>query len=265
VTGTLLHLSGPLQAWGSASPWNERETEPHPTRSALLGMIAAVIGLDRDQPLDRLTALTFTVRIDRPGKRIMDFHTVGGGRPADETPMLARLKHRPEGKGTVVSERYYLSDAAFTVAVTADDAVLLEEIARRLTQPVYAPFLGRRSCPPAGVLVLGRHEDPVTALFETVPLARNKPRQGDTVPVDFITETAPAAGTITTSTELPTNPLGSFRDRAFARHTTWRTTHQLPAALCGSIGLDYLNRLTSLRDAMAGAGHSAAEHPEEIR
>ncbi|MEU7524729.1 type I-E CRISPR-associated protein Cas5/CasD [Saccharothrix sp. NPDC042600] len=263
MSGIVLQLCGPMQSWGSSSPWNRRETERHPTRSGLLGMVAAVIGLGRDDPIIELATLRFTIRIDRPGQLITDFHTVGGGRPREQTPVLARLKFRKEGKGTLVSERYYLSDAVFTVAVTSDGGDILDRIGDKLARPAYAPFLGRRSCPPAGAFMLGRHEDPARALFDTIPVARTAPRQADTVAVDYVTETPPTDGVTSTQEVRATQPLNTFRSRAFASHTTWRSTHHLPAQMCGGVGLDYLQRLASIgHDETGGEQGTAAEREE---
>lgn len=55
-----------------------------------------------------------------------------------------------------VSERFYLSDAVFVAAVEGDDA-LIEALHRAVQNPVYLPYLGRRSCPPARRIDLGVH------------------------------------------------------------------------------------------------------------
>lgn len=244
MSGLLLNLSGPMQSWGSQSQWTRRDTHDHPTRSGLIGLLGAVIGHDRRDPLDIFAALEFTSRIDRPGHRIIDFHTVGGGRAPEHTAPLAGGGRRPAGQGTIVSNRHYLSDAAFTVAVTSTDDQLLERIADGFARPTYTPSLGRRSCPPAGALFLGRHTDPVTALSESIPLARIKPRDNtDTVTVDFVTERPPPAGTIAHIDTVPTQPHRVDGERVFRQHTTWRWTHTLPATLCAGLGIDYLNNL----------------------
>ncbi len=49
---------------------------------------------------------------------------------------------------TVVSRRAYLSDASF-LAVIGGPADLLDRLAGALDDPVWTPFLGRKSCPPS--------------------------------------------------------------------------------------------------------------------
>ncbi|RMI40471.1 type I-E CRISPR-associated protein Cas5/CasD [Streptomyces triticirhizae] len=90
MTATLLlRLAGPLQGWGDVSRYNHRDTIYRPTKSGVIGLLAAADGHQRDEvrgpgddclPLSTLAALRFGVRADRPGVLINDFHTAGGGR-----------------------------------------------------------------------------------------------------------------------------------------------------------------------------------------
>ena len=61
----LLRLAAPMQAWGSRSKFDDRDTEAEPTKSGVLGLCAAALGIDRADPIDDLTRLSFGVRIDR--------------------------------------------------------------------------------------------------------------------------------------------------------------------------------------------------------
>ena len=110
----LLRLAAPLQAWGSSSKFIVHSTEREPTKSGVIGMIAAALGIQRNddpQKLVPLTTLRFGVRADKEGVLLKDFHMVHGYKIAD------------------VTERYYLSDAVFLVALESDDKSLLESIA----------------------------------------------------------------------------------------------------------------------------------------
>ncbi|MBD0842049.1 type I-E CRISPR-associated protein Cas5/CasD [Streptomyces sp. TRM68416] len=138
-----LRLAGPLQAWGASARFARRTTESAPTKSGVIGMLAAARGMDRgdDDALARLAVLRFGVRIDQPGTRVRDFQTA---------------HHAETGKSMPLSERYYLADAVFVAAVEGEDA-LLDELDAALRNPVHAPYLGRRSCPPAHPIRLGLH------------------------------------------------------------------------------------------------------------
>ena len=70
----LLRLAAPLQSWGSNSKFETRTTEKMPTKSGVIGMLAAALGWTRNADLARLTALKFGVRADREGENITDFH-----------------------------------------------------------------------------------------------------------------------------------------------------------------------------------------------
>jgi CRISPR system Cascade subunit CasD len=138
-----LRLEGPMQSWGAQTAGDGRPTLDMPTKSGVLGLVAAALGLMRDavEDLRRLHAgLGLVVRVDRPGSRGIDFHT------AQEVPRAERGM-----QPTVVTRRGYLYDAVFTVLLVERDTVVpsLETMVSALRYPRFAPYLGRRACPPA--------------------------------------------------------------------------------------------------------------------
>jgi hypothetical protein len=52
--------------------------EPEPTKSGVVGLLAAARGLARTDPLSELTDLRLGVRVDVPGVPLRDYHTVSG-------------------------------------------------------------------------------------------------------------------------------------------------------------------------------------------
>lgn len=157
----LLRLAAPLQSWGDASKFETRRTHREPTKSGVLGLIAAALGLRRDDEagLARLCALRFGVRVDRPGALVDDFHTAHG---------LVGPKHnKPEAW---VSHRHYLADAVFTVGLESDDAAWLAELEAAVRRPAFPLFLGRRSCPPVPPLCLGIREAGLEEALRAEPL-----------------------------------------------------------------------------------------------
>ncbi len=253
--GALLRLGGPLQSWGAHSAFAERDTQPFPTRSGLLGLFSCALGRDRAASPQDLAPLSITVRIDRPGQQMVDFHTVGGGLPTKATVPTPAGKHRGAGSGTIVSRRGYLADAVFTIAIQGPDP-LVALVAGALAEPVWAPYLGRRACPPDGVLLLAADvADPVGRLRTQVPLARPRPPRGQAVVgVRFVYEATsglPETGQATT--ELWDLPVSFARlDRRYDRRTVCITTESLPAELCAGYGAEQLRALhtfaASLRD-----------------
>lgn len=144
----IMQLDGVLQAWGDHTFEDYRPTVGFPTRSGLLGLLAACLGIDRSDT-KALTALDasvyFTVRAEdrhksATARKMTDFHTVMDARKVDI---------RKSGEYPVVSRREYLCDAIFSVALElrSDAAYSLDQIESALKKPVFTPFLGRRSCP----------------------------------------------------------------------------------------------------------------------
>lgn len=163
----LLRLEGPLQAWSSQGKLSVRDTESEPTKSGVLGLVGAAIGMDRsdDATLAALARLKMAVRSDREGTLLRDYHTAGGGTFRGEVYGVY-----PEKKGTVQSTRYYLQDAAFTVGLYGDPP-LLDRIASGLRNPVWPLFLGRRSCPVSSPPLLGIVDSPLRKAIEEAPFA----------------------------------------------------------------------------------------------
>ena len=61
----LLRLAGTLQSWGDDSKFEIRRTEKEPTKSGVIGLLAAALGRRRDESLDDLIQLKFGVRVDK--------------------------------------------------------------------------------------------------------------------------------------------------------------------------------------------------------
>ncbi|MGV9609389.1 type I-E CRISPR-associated protein Cas5/CasD [Streptomyces sp. NPDC003631] len=253
MNGLLLHLSAPMQAWGADSQFGTRLTHPHPTRSGLTGLLACTLGRTRGEPLHDLAALSYTIRVDRPGQRLRDYHTVGGGYPRERTVITADGKRRNDATSTLVSHRWYIADAAFTVAVTGP-ADTIETVARALRYPVWQPYLGRRSCPPDSPLLIAAVDDPVAALH-LMPLHRGPDRGRATVDVMFLLDHAPQSGLPPTA-ELRDNP-NPDGSRAFATRPQWQTTRPMPADLCAGYGTAWLASLTAWRDTLTDPATAA--------
>lgn len=227
MTGIVLRLAGPLQSWGEHSTFSERDTLAFPTRSGIIGLFAAAQGISRGQPLDRYAPLTLTVRVDRPGRLLQDFHTTGGGLPRERTVPTASGTRRPAGAGTVVTRRWYLSDAVFTVAAEGPRP-LIDDIAAALRAPRWQPYLGRRSCPPDQPLFLRTTADPVADLRDAVPLPRRWVDE-DYITVEMISETPIPGAAITEVSDVP-DITGRYQ-RRYRTRAAYQVTIQVPATL----------------------------------
>jgi len=141
-----------------------RDTHTQPTKSGVLGMVAACLGRPRGADISDLTALRMGVRVDQPGVPLRDFHTISR---TDGTTLPTASGSKKSDK-TAVTERWYLVDAVFLVTLTGDRS-LVESIAAAIDDPVYAPVLGRRSCIPTGRMNLAVHEKAPEALLTEWP------------------------------------------------------------------------------------------------
>lgn len=133
----LIPCVGPMQSWGTRSRFQERDTEREPSKSGVIGMLCAALGRDRNEPVDDLARLKMAVRVDREGKLSKDFQT------AQDVAVASGGTTQ-----NMLSNRYYLSDAAFLVALEGA-MPLLEAIHAALKSPQWPFYLGRKSYVPS--------------------------------------------------------------------------------------------------------------------
>ena len=163
----LLALQGPLQAWGERGRWAVRDSAPFPTKSGIVGLLGCALGWADDERLVGLSsAIAVGVRADRQGVPLTDYHTVVTGVLSASGKLKRDAKGRLE---TVVSWRDYVCDAAFLVAICGPEATIAR-CAAAVRQPVWPPYLGRKSCPPTRPLYEGEGDYPsVKAALERWP------------------------------------------------------------------------------------------------
>jgi len=123
-----------MQSWGTQSRFSNRDTSLEPSKSGVIGLLCAALGRSRNEDISDLSNLKMGVRVDWPGIMERDYHTAlnvakaGGGKPKECEP----------------SDRFYLADACFLVALTGDNT-LLAEINKDLVNPVWQIYLGRKA------------------------------------------------------------------------------------------------------------------------
>jgi CRISPR system Cascade subunit CasD len=152
----VLRLAAPVQSWGIRGQFNRRDTHTEPTKSGLVGLLAAALGRDRLDPIADLVALPCAVRTDQAGSLLRDYHTVGDSRglglPTAKTDPTGRQQRRVTA-APQLTWRFYLQDAVFVAAVEARSPVR-EQLIAALRRPRFPLALGRRACPPTQPLVL---------------------------------------------------------------------------------------------------------------
>lgn len=176
-----LLLDAPLQSWGFESYFQRRTTGLHPTKSGVIGMTCAAMGLAKGSAEEqatlpilaglKMTSITIPRRRTNPWSgeaeelavvRQEDFHTVIGTRRASGS-----MNPDP-----VVTRRQYLVDARFGV-ILGGDRELLERVADALQDPRWGVWFGRKSCLPAAPIYRGlfaTHSDAERELTDNTPL-----------------------------------------------------------------------------------------------
>lgn len=178
-----IRLEGPMQSWGDQeSKFVIRRTSEAPTKSGVIGIFCAALGISRSEAparwLPRLNALRMGVRIDAPGVRWWDYHTVGAGIQMRIAEGVDKTK-----PGAMLTRREYLCDASFLVAVQGEPA-LIAELHAAIQNPKWTIYLGRKNCPPSLPLIkpcesIGNFPDLLTALAHVPLRSRLK---GDPIP-----------------------------------------------------------------------------------
>jgi CRISPR system Cascade subunit CasD len=155
---TLILKTEGMSSYGLQTFDVQRKSNHFPTRSAVLGLLAAASGINRDQP-EVLFALSqqllIAVQVNNAGQKIIDYHTVQNFRS-------------PNGKiqkGVKPTYREYWCDSAHSFAITGPEQ-LIDDLSADVKSPVYGLFQGRKSCPltrPLFECVL-KENNPVKAL-----------------------------------------------------------------------------------------------------
>jgi CRISPR system Cascade subunit CasD len=155
----IFRIYGVMASWGDISVGEYRPTFDHPSKSAIMGMIAAALGIHRDEE-ERLrelgTGYRMAVRIDEPGILLRDYHTAqvppsGKGWNKRSFPTRqAEVSVPKEELNTILSTRDYHCDAIYTVclwSIGSPQPYPLSVLKEHLEHPVFILYLGRKSCP----------------------------------------------------------------------------------------------------------------------
>jgi CRISPR system Cascade subunit CasD len=200
-----------MQSWGTTSRFDERDTGKEPSKSGVVGLLAAALGINRESwtDLEPLTRLFMGVRHDRPGIPKRDYQTAGCAAP----DTIIKADGKPARDGGVVSQRFYLADAAFLVAFEGDDRKLLEKAHAALRDPAWPLALGRKSYVPSESIWMkdGLQDAPLRKVLEQWPWIAS-PRKWEKLPEKLLVsfESEDEAGVLKMD-----QPLSSFSERRF--------------------------------------------------
>lgn len=155
----VFQLQAPLSAWGETAVGEFRPTANYPSESALVGLLAAALGIRREEEVAHAAlrkGYGFAIGVLSSGRLLRDYHTA-------QVPGRVSLKNRPHNSrrdelnlpkdelNTILSTRDYRQDAASVVAVQVRDGApyALSYVAQALAKPRFTLYLGRKACPPA--------------------------------------------------------------------------------------------------------------------
>jgi CRISPR system Cascade subunit CasD len=149
----IFRLYGPLAAWGDIAVGEYRPSFAHPSKSAIIGLLAAALGIRRDEEeRQKLLAgsCSFAVRVDAMGILLRDYHTTQV--PSTRKGVVhytRRSELAVDDLNTILSSRDYRCDAAYTVAISVTDGAIYtaQDLAAALQKPAFTLYLGRKSCP----------------------------------------------------------------------------------------------------------------------
>lgn len=206
----LLRLAGPMQSWGTTSRFDQRDTGKEPSKSGVIGLLAAAMGIDRGnwKDLEPLTYLSLGIRHDRPGVPKRDYQTAG----ASQQDTIRRADGTLSKDG-IVSHRFYLADAVFLVGLESSDRPLLCRSHDALQNPVWPLFLGRRSYVPSDPLWVekGLLDAPLREVLLHWPWLAKR-RKWEELPEKLLVSFDSADGSGVLKMD---QPLSSFAERRF--------------------------------------------------
>lgn len=201
----LLRLAGAMQSWGTTSRFDQRDTGKEPSKSGVIGLLAAALGIDREcwTDLEPLTRLSVGVRHDRAGIPKRDYQTAQQVISADHSKI-----HE-----TAVTTRDYIADAVFLVGLEGEDRSLMEQIHAALRDPVWPLALGRKSYVPSESIWIenGLQDAPLRDVLARWPWIGSQ-RKWEELPKKLLVSFESEDGTGVLKID---QPLSSFAERRF--------------------------------------------------
>jgi CRISPR system Cascade subunit CasD len=149
----IFRLYGPLASWGDIAVGEYRPSFAHPSKSAIIGLLAAALGIRQNEE-ERLQHLaescSFAVRVDAMGILLRDYHTTQvPSAKKGVTHYTRKSELAMTDLNTILSSRDYRCDAVYTVAINLSERAphTMQELITALQKPVFTLYLGRKSCP----------------------------------------------------------------------------------------------------------------------
>jgi CRISPR system Cascade subunit CasD len=229
-------VTAPLAAMGEIAVGERRSSWDRPGRSAVLGLIAACMGLTREDEAAHEAlegGYGLALRVQNTGPLLPDYHTtqVPPARRGRQFATRAEELAAPDLE-TILSRRDYRTEVFVLAALWSKPGARwsLSLIEQALLKPQYAPYFGRKSCPLMLPLAprLVEAPNPLAALSDR---ATNGPE-----PERQLLRTRPGVTTMTASEarefDLPIDRIELRRD-ALASRRRWQFSLREEAILSG--------------------------------
>lgn len=151
----IFQIYAPLTSWGEPAVGEVRHSNIIPSRSALLGFLAAALGIRRnDECIDAFNQhYHVAVRpfVDK-SRWFSDFHTVQMPKANKKDVFYTRfdeIRRNPQDLETLLTKREYYNDVYYQIVITETKGApySVEQIKQALLTPVFHLYVGRKNSP----------------------------------------------------------------------------------------------------------------------
>lgn len=160
----VMRLYAPISSWGTLAVGEDRPTVNYPTRSAVLGLLGAALGIRRSETQklkDLADSIGIASKTYSEGTILRDYHTIQTPTSGKNVNFFTRKQELQSAKvETILSSRDYREDGLWVVAIwlkpdaqssklehNVDSQVDLQQLQHALKHPKFTLYLGRKSCP----------------------------------------------------------------------------------------------------------------------
>jgi len=156
----IFRLSAAMGSMSESRSNDLYDTKSRPMRSAIIGTLAAAIGIDRED-YDGLNSLSNSVVVTiaqrNIGKSLRDYHTIQSVESGVKKKFFSRADALEWGSGQYnpkkihckPATKMYMTDIVYDIIIqlTPDATISLSDLENSLNSPKYILYFGRRCCP----------------------------------------------------------------------------------------------------------------------
>lgn len=151
----VFRLYAPLASWGEIAVGEVRRSAFHPSKSAIIGLLSAALGIDRydeTQLKQMVEGYILGVKVLSQGILMQDYQTIDAppeNKKRNYKTRKEELSVNKDDRSTLQSWRQYLCDSLYVIAIRCHENApySLERLKEALKEPVFHLYLGRKSYP----------------------------------------------------------------------------------------------------------------------